>query len=92
MIPARDPKQKVFLILTGDNQQDLIEFHKITSFGCPWNVLGGPWEVLGGALGRLWGVAGGSLEVLESHEANVFTSSVQRTLRYTSCCKISRQG
>ena len=24
-----------------------IEFHKITSFVCPWKVLGDPWEVLG---------------------------------------------
>ncbi len=41
-----------------------IEFHKITSFVCPWKVLGGPWEVLGGALGGPWGVVGGSLGVL----------------------------
>ena len=47
-----------------------IEFHKITSFVCPWKVLGGSWEVLGGALGVLgvslehpWGVLGG-LKVL----------------------------
>ena len=37
-----------------------IEFHKITSLGCPWEVLGGPL----GSLEGPWGVLGGSLGIL----------------------------
>ena len=41
-----------------------IDFHKMTSLGCPcgtsWGSLGGPW----GALGGPWGVLGGPLGVL----------------------------
>ena len=65
MIPARDPKQKVcFVYDLMTISKIYIEFHKITSFGCPWKVLGGPWEVLRGAFGGPSGVAGGALGIL----------------------------
>ena len=41
-----------------------VEFHEISSCGCPWKDLGGPFDVLGGALGSTRGVAGGSWGVL----------------------------
>ena len=41
-----------------------IEFHKITSCGCPWKVLGGSLGGLGEALGVLGVSLGDSLEVI----------------------------
>ena len=48
-----------------------VEFHMITSFGCPWKVLGGPREILGGASGGPWGVGGGSLGSLWVSEGSL---------------------
>ena len=41
-----------------------IELHKITSFGCPWKLLGGPWGVVEEALRCPWGIAGHPLGAL----------------------------
>ena len=41
-----------------------IESDRITSFACPWKVLGVPWKVRGGASEGPLGVIGGSLGVL----------------------------
>ena len=79
MIPRRDPKQNSFSYGLMTISKIHIEFHEITSFGCPWKVLVGPWEVHGGALevlgvslGCPWGSVGvlGGLRWLRGILAN----------------------